>query len=151
MLSPPFRPLTEADERSFADAINEADPDFIWVALPIDWAEQNTISTIWSCLAAHAAVQHLDGVRRHALGEKCFGVFTCERACDDRLLANAPSPFFITHARCNALNETELVAHGYRILTRSKAGVDMFVKPWRSLFLFFQGHPEYELDSLARE
>src|SRR5581483_394092 len=28
----------------------------------VDWAEHNTISTIWSCLAAHAAVLHLDGI-----------------------------------------------------------------------------------------
>jgi len=36
-----------------------------WPALAelIDWAEHNTISTIWSCLAAHAAVLQLDGVR----------------------------------------------------------------------------------------
>jgi N-acetylglucosaminyldiphosphoundecaprenol N-acetyl-beta-D-mannosaminyltransferase len=33
-LSPPFRPLTEEDEVSFAEAINRAAPDFIWVALP---------------------------------------------------------------------------------------------------------------------
>ena len=31
---PPFRPFTEADEVSFADNINRADPDFVWVALP---------------------------------------------------------------------------------------------------------------------
>jgi N-acetylglucosaminyldiphosphoundecaprenol N-acetyl-beta-D-mannosaminyltransferase len=34
MLSPPFRPFTEAEEVSFADAINRVDPDFVWVALP---------------------------------------------------------------------------------------------------------------------
>jgi N-acetylglucosaminyldiphosphoundecaprenol N-acetyl-beta-D-mannosaminyltransferase len=34
MLSPPFRPFTEADEASFADTINRAKPDFVWVALP---------------------------------------------------------------------------------------------------------------------
>ena len=34
MLSPPFRPFTEADEVSFADTINRAAPDFVWVALP---------------------------------------------------------------------------------------------------------------------
>jgi N-acetylglucosaminyldiphosphoundecaprenol N-acetyl-beta-D-mannosaminyltransferase len=33
-LSPPFRPLTEDDEVSFAETINRADPDFVWVALP---------------------------------------------------------------------------------------------------------------------
>jgi homoserine O-succinyltransferase len=124
-----------------------------WDALSklVDWAEHNTISTIWSCLAAHAAVLHLDGVERHPLPEKCFGVFGCERVTEDPLLAGAPSPTFVTHARCNDLHESELLSHGYRILTRSRVGVDMFAKQWRSLFLFFQGHPEYALDSLARE
>lgn len=34
VLSPPFRILTEEDENSFAQRINCASPDFIWVALP---------------------------------------------------------------------------------------------------------------------
>src|SRR5262249_27529284 len=34
LFSPPFRPFTEADEASFADTINRANPDFVWVALP---------------------------------------------------------------------------------------------------------------------
>ena len=34
MLSPPFRPFTEADEATFADTINRANPHFVWVALP---------------------------------------------------------------------------------------------------------------------
>jgi N-acetylglucosaminyldiphosphoundecaprenol N-acetyl-beta-D-mannosaminyltransferase len=34
MVSPPFRPFTTADEESFADTINSAEPDFVWVALP---------------------------------------------------------------------------------------------------------------------
>ena len=33
-ISPPFRPLTGEDEASFAEAINRAAPDFVWVALP---------------------------------------------------------------------------------------------------------------------
>lgn len=33
-LSPAFRSLTEEDEMSFAETINRAAPDFVWVALP---------------------------------------------------------------------------------------------------------------------
>jgi N-acetylglucosaminyldiphosphoundecaprenol N-acetyl-beta-D-mannosaminyltransferase len=33
-ISPPFRPFTEEDEVSFAEVINRASPDFVWVALP---------------------------------------------------------------------------------------------------------------------
>ncbi len=61
-------------------------------------------------------------------------------------------PLLVSHSRWNDLRESELAFHGYRVLTRSaQAGVDIFVKQWRSLFVFFQGHPEYEPDSLFRE
>jgi homoserine O-succinyltransferase len=43
----------------------------------IDWAKTNTRSTIWSCLAAHAAVLHLDGIERRRLDEKCSGTYDC--------------------------------------------------------------------------
>jgi homoserine O-succinyltransferase len=50
------------------------------------------------------------------------------------------------------LDEDALVACGYRVLTRSEdAGIDAFVKQTNSLFVFFQGHPEYETDTLLRE
>ena len=39
----------------------------------IDWAEDHTISTVWSCLAAHAAVLHLDGIERRRLPRKLSG------------------------------------------------------------------------------
>ena len=43
----------------------------------VDWASSNTISSLWSCLAAHAAVLHLDGIERVPLSQKCIGVFDC--------------------------------------------------------------------------
>ena len=125
-----------------------------WRALTevIDWAEHNTISTVWSCLAAHAAVLHLDGIGRHRLDAKRYGLFDCAAAADEPLLAGLPQAFKIPHSRWNDLREADLAAHGYRILTRSaEAGVDMFVKRWKSLFVFFQGHPEYDRDTLFRE
>ena len=48
-----------------------------WPALAevLDWAERNTASTVLSCLAAHAGVLHSDGIPRHRLSDKQFGVF----------------------------------------------------------------------------
>src|SRR5277367_5267383 len=44
------------------------------------------------------------------------------------------------------------MACGYNVLTRTAgAGVDAFVKQEESLFVFFQGHPEYESDTLLYE
>jgi homoserine O-succinyltransferase len=118
----------------------------------VDWASHNTISTIWSCLAAHAAVLHLDGIARVPLPEKCIGVFDCDKAADHPLTLNLPSRATVPHARWNALSEDALTANGYQVLTRSPAaGVDTFMRQDESLFLFFQGHPEYGALSLLNE
>jgi homoserine O-succinyltransferase len=118
----------------------------------IDWARTNTRSTIWSCLAAHAAVKHLDGVDRHRLNEKCSGVYDCNKAGDDWLTRGLSATLKVSHSRYNELRESELVARGYEILTRSDAaGVDIFARQLESRFIFFQGHPEYDASSLQRE
>ncbi len=125
-----------------------------WTCLSeiVEWAEDNTIATVWSCLAAHAAVLHLDGIRRSPLPEKCFGLFQHVKMSDHRLLRGLPSRIPTPHSRWNEISEGALVSSGYRILSKSTtAGVDMFVKERKSLFLFFQGHPEYDADSLPRE
>jgi homoserine O-succinyltransferase len=118
----------------------------------LEWAEYNTHSTIWSCLATHAALLHIDGIGRHALSEKRFGIFECVRVCDHHLTAGAPSRLRIPHSRWNEITDDALASCGYRILTRSDdAGVDAFVKQRKSLFVFFQGHPEYESHTLLFE
>jgi homoserine O-succinyltransferase/O-acetyltransferase len=118
----------------------------------IDWAEANTRSTIWSCLAAHAAVLHLDGIERQRLAAKCFGIYDCAKATDSWLTQDVPSPLKISHSRLNELRASDLTARGYQLLTASpEAGVDIFAKQLRSQFIFFQGHPEYDTLSLQRE
>jgi homoserine O-succinyltransferase len=76
-----------------------------------DWAEAGTISTIFSCLASHAAVLHLDGIARRPLPRKLIGVFDCDATSDDFLLQDMPTPMRVPHARLNELPESELVAN----------------------------------------
>lgn len=118
----------------------------------LEWAQDHTISTVWSCLAAHAAVLHMDGIGRVRSKEKYCGLFDCETVSGHPVIAGTPSRFAMPHSRWNGLEERELVKHGYEILTRSaNAGVDTFVRQNRSLFVFFQGHPEYEANTLLLE
>jgi homoserine O-succinyltransferase/O-acetyltransferase len=129
-----------------------AEPYWADLSKLVDWAEENTAATVWSCLAAHAAVLHLDGIKRSPLRQKCFGLFEHATASDHPLLEGQSSPILTPHSRWNELSEEALVSSGYRVLsTSTAAGVDIFVKERKSLFLFFQGHPEYEADTLARE
>jgi homoserine O-succinyltransferase len=128
------------------------EPYWASLAALIDWTKDNAVAAVWSCLAAHAAVLHRDGVERLALAEKCFGLFECRRACDHPLTQGLPSRVRVAHSRWNELSPDALTARGYTILTRSpEAGVDAFVKSGRSLALFFQGHPEYDARALLRE
>ena len=118
----------------------------------LEWAERHTHSTILSCLAAHAGILHIDGIVRRPLGDKRFGVFECVRVSDHPLMAAAPSHLQMPHSRWNEIPEEALLACGYRVLTRSEdAGVDAFVKQRKSLFVFFQGHPEYDATTLLLE
>ncbi len=119
----------------------------------IDWAGNSVSSVIWSCLAAHAAVKHIDGVDRRPIGMKRFGVFRCETERSHAMVSGLPASLLVPHSRYNDLAEYDLLQAGYSILTRSAAaGVDMFVKQRKSsLFVFLQGHPEYDATSLWRE
>jgi homoserine O-succinyltransferase len=118
----------------------------------LGWARENTYSTVWSCLAAHAAILHMDGIERRRSDHKHFGVLECTREPGHPLHAGTAPRFRVPHSRWNGVREEELADRGYSVLARSNgAGVDTFVKQTGSLFVFFQGHPEYEADTLLRE
>jgi homoserine O-succinyltransferase/O-acetyltransferase len=118
----------------------------------VDWAKENSHSTVWSCLAAHAAILQMDGIRRRKRDDKLFGIFDCARVSDHPLTAGTGSRFSLPHSRWNGVAEEDLSDCGYRVLTRStETGADTFIKDHKKLFLFFQGHPEYESDTLLRE
>lgn len=117
-----------------------------------DWVADDGPSSIFSCLAAHAAVLHYDGIERQRLPEKRFGYFDHFVAGHDYFTAKLAPPLKIAHSRWNEIGETALATAGYRILTWSpQAGVDLFVRRKRNDLLFCQGHSEYDPGTLGRE
>ena len=126
-----------------------------WSALAdvFDWAERNTVSTILSCLAAHAGVLHSDGIKRRPLSDKQFGVFAFGKPANHELTNKSGEPVQFPHSRWNEVQADALTASGYLVLTQSaEGGVDSFVKQKkRSLFVHFQGHPEYDAHTLLKE
>jgi len=126
-----------------------------WSALAevLDWAEGNTASTILSCLAAHAGVLHSDGINRHLLSDKQFGVFNFTKTANHHLTSGTGERICFPHSRWNDVQADALTACGYVVLTQSaEGGVDSFVKKKkRSLVVHFQGHPEYGAQTLLKE
>jgi homoserine O-succinyltransferase len=126
-----------------------------WSALTnvLDWAESNTASTVLSCLAAHAGVLYSDGINRHPLSDKQFGVFDFAKTVNHQLSNGTGERIRFPHSRWNEVQADALAACGYVVLTQSgDGGVDSFVKKKkRSLFVHFQGHPEYGAQTLLKE
>jgi homoserine O-succinyltransferase len=119
----------------------------------LQFAQRHTIASIWSCLAAHAAVHSLDGIARVRLPEKRCGVYAHSTLGGHPLLAAVRAPLLMPHSRWNEIAPAALRAHGYTLLSWSdENGVDTFVREERaSLLLFFQGHPEYDDTTLLKE
>jgi homoserine O-succinyltransferase/O-acetyltransferase len=130
-------------------------PDEVyWPSLTrlVAWANETATPTVWSCLAAHAAVLQLDGIERTRLDEKISGVFRCAKAGEHPLVAGLPASWRIPHSRLNTLDPAQLTEAGYEIVSLSdEAGVDTFVLRRGALFVFYQGHPEYDAGALFRE
>ena len=96
---------------------------------------------------------HSDGIGRHPLSDKQFGVFDFTKTADHQLTAGSSDTVRFPHSRWNEVKVNELTASGYLVLTQSaEGGVDSFVKKKkRSLFVHFQGHPEYGAQTLLKE
>jgi len=139
---------TEPRQRNLRD-----EPFWQTLARVFDWAEEQTTSTVLSCLAAHASVLHSDGIERHPLDDKQFGVFEYARSGDHELTNGLPRLVRFPHSRWNEVQAEKLASHGYTLLDGSAdAGVNCFIKKkGRSLFVHFQGHPEYGAQTLLKE
>jgi homoserine O-succinyltransferase/O-acetyltransferase len=131
----------------------DEEPYWDTLARTVEWATAHTSSAIWSCLGAHAAILYLDGVQRSPLATKLHGVFSITKQAQHSLLAGTETAWGVPHSRWNDLPLEALLSRGYRALTYANgAGADLFVKPFgKSLFVFFQGHPEYDARALMRE
>ena len=122
----------------------------------LEWASESVPTTLLSCLAAHASVLLFDGIERRPLPAKVSGVYAgIVHTPDDPLVSGLPELIRVPHSRVNQIPAPALLQAGYRIL------VDCLGDPggWsvasrmcgESLFVLFQGHPEYSTLSLLRE
>jgi len=117
----------------------------------LDWSRGGLVAALYSCLAAHAAAWHRDRIVRRRLFGKLSGVYESEIVAPHELTEGLTRAF-TPHSRFNALAECDLEFKGYLTLTRSdEAGPDVFVRERELLEVFWQGHPEYDRDTLARE
>ena len=118
----------------------------------LDRADSELITSLWSCLAAHMAVLHLDGIERQRLSEKRSGVYQHAVRAKGLLMDPDRQVTRTPHSRWNEIKVSQLDPAAYQVISGSdEEGVDTFVSQRRSLLVFCQGHPEYREDTLLRE
>ena len=119
----------------------------------LDWANQNVTSILCSCLASHALLKHIYGIERRKLPMKQWGVFGHRIMRPDHpLLWDINTRFDVPHSRWNEITREQLEDANLSVLVESRqAGVQVAVSRDQFRFIFFQGHPEYDVNSLLKE
>ena len=119
----------------------------------VRWAEQNVASTLCSCLATHALLKYLYGIDRKPLPGKCWGVYSHRISRPGHpLLRDINTRFDVPHSRYNDISRQQLEDAGLTVLVESReGGVHMAASEDQFRMIFFQGHPEYDRNSLLKE
>ena len=119
----------------------------------VRWAEDNVASTLCSCLATHALLRYFYGIERQALPRKQWGVYSHRVSCPGHpLLRDINTRFDVPHSRYNEISRQELEKAGLTVLVESETGgVHMAVSQDQFRMIYFQGHPEYDRNSLLKE
>jgi len=119
----------------------------------ISWAQENIASTLCSCLATHAVLKCFHGIERQPLPEKRWGVYNHRIARPQHpLLREINTRFDVPHSRYNDISREQLEKAGLSVLVESEeGGVHMAVSQDQFRLIYFQGHPEYDTNSLLKE
>ncbi len=140
---------------------NIADPDISKAAFfkplsdLVSWAESDDgpTSTLYSCLATHAYMLIKHDEHRTPLNEKKWGVFEHKVRNESHPLTHGMDTVFdIPHSRWNDVSESQFKKHNMPVLVASEeAGVHMATSPDGLRSVFWQGHPEYNTNTLLNE
>jgi len=119
----------------------------------IGWATEHVTSVLCSCLSTHALMKFLHGIDRRPLPAKKWGVYGHEVVAPRHpLLRGIRAPFDVPHSRYNAITREQFEEAGLSILIESaEAGVHAAVSEDQFRRVYFQGHPEYDANSLLKE
>jgi len=119
----------------------------------IRWADDHVTSVLCSCLSTHALVKMLYHIERKPMPAKLWGVYSHRIVHQEHpLLRDINTRFDVPHSRFNAIQRESLEQAGLTILIESEeAGVHMAVSPDQYSIVYFQGHPEYDTNSLLKE
>lgn len=135
--------LINYEDVSYWDKICEA----------FDWAQQNVVSTMYLCWAAHAALYYHYGIDRELRDEKLSGVYNHEVLLPlEKLTRGFDDDFKVPHSRYAQVTEQDYQSvDGLNIVAQSNEAGVYLVASEDKRHVFVTGHPEYDAHTLAQE
>ena len=131
------------------------DQENFWKPLTevIEWAQENVTSVLCSCLSTHALMKYFYQIDRIRRDTKKWGVFEHHVTRPYHpLLREINTRFDVPHSRWNSITREQIEQAGLTVLIQSFDGeVHMAVSPDQLRMVYFQGHPEYDINSLLKE
>lgn len=118
-----------------------------------DWAEQNVTSTMFSCWAAHAALYHHYGLKRHLRKQKLSGVYRhrCLKP-DEQLTRGFDETFSVPHSRYGYIDKADYQSLEHiEILAESDVSGVYLAASKNKQQVYLTGHPEYDASTLSEE
>ncbi len=118
-----------------------------------DWARSRTISSLYICWAAQAALYHFHGVAKHRLPEKMFGIFRHRLTNEDsRLLSGFGQAFPAPVSRHTEVRAADLPAQaGLTVLAISSDAGLCLVEDRGNRAVYMFNHLEYDAGTLGEE
>lgn len=121
----------------------------------LDWTDKNVTSTLFICWGAQAALHYFYGIKKHALKEKCFGIFAHRRVDSgeaEPLMRGISDEFHMPHSRHTIVRREDIErVDGLKILAFSKRAGASIVKSTDNRRVFVTGHMEYDRYTLQQE
>ncbi len=119
----------------------------------IHWAKTRRCPVVCSCLATHAVVKEFYGIDRVRLPRKSWGVYSHECLGPGHpLIQDVDSDWRGPHSHYFGVTRQQLESVGIEVLVDGEdAGVYLAVSDNYPEFVFLQGHPEYDANSLLKE
>ncbi len=119
----------------------------------VDWARHNVCSILCSCFASHAMLQQYFGVERIRRPFKRWGVYSHRITEPEHpLVRHVNTRFDAPRSHVFEVYPEQITEVGGRVLAASpEVGLHLATSEDGFRFVFFQGHPEYDVDSLFKE
>ena len=118
-----------------------------------DWAQNNVVSTMYLCWAAHAALYHHYGLSRQLRKQKLSGVYAHKTLfAHEKLTRGFDDEFWVPHSRYGQVTKADYqsVANLNILAESEQAGVYLVASEDKRQ-VFVTGHPEYDPTTLDDE